>query len=238
MLGTAGRGVRRPRPPGDLVRPPRHRRQHPRRLAGRRRRGSTPTTPPTCCARLDADPGHRARLQLRRRGRARPGRPAPRPGARGDRLGTGRGRPAARRRRHARRAGGARSTHTSPRTPATGRARYRVMLDVLSDGRADLDAPGGASDAPATPRRRCATTPAIITRHLRPGELPAERVTRRGQRRRASPLHAAIADRARRARLGRAPLVVEAADDHEVYLTAPEILAAALGDRAGARALR
>ena len=36
MLTAAGRGVRRARPTRHLVRPPRHRRQHPRGLAGRR----------------------------------------------------------------------------------------------------------------------------------------------------------------------------------------------------------
>jgi hypothetical protein len=69
-----------------------------------------------------------------------------------------------------------------------------------------------------------------------PDELPADRVTvavGRG----TSPLHAGIAE-ALAARLGRPPLVVEAAADHEVYLTEPDVLADALADRATVRATR
>jgi pimeloyl-ACP methyl ester carboxylesterase len=103
---------------------------------------------------------------------------------------------------------------------------YAVMLDVLSEGRADL-----ASEAV---RRQMVNAEAvlrddgpIITAHVfAPGELPPERVTvavGRG----TSPLHAAVAERFA-AELGRPTLVVEEAGDHEVYLSSPAVLADAL----------
>ena len=113
---------------------------------------------------------------------------------------------------------------------------YAVMLDVLSEGRADLGSPAAQRQL-VNAEAALRDDARIITTHVfGPHELPADRVTvavGRG----TSPLHAGIAE-ALAARLGRPPLVVEAAADHEVYLTEPEILAAALGDRAGARALR
>ena len=110
---------------------------------------------------------------------------------------------------------------------------YAVMLTVLSEGRADLD-----SEAV---RRQTVNAEAalrddarIITLHaFSPGELPADRVTvavGKG----TSPLHGAIAERLE-ALLGRPALVVDDASDHEVYLTDPEVLAAALADRGATR---
>jgi pimeloyl-ACP methyl ester carboxylesterase len=106
---------------------------------------------------------------------------------------------------------------------------YAVMLDVLSEGRADM-----GSEAV---RRQMANAEAalrddarIITRHrFAPGELPADRVVvavGAG----TNPLHAMIAERLAEL-LGRPPLVVEEAKDHEVYLWQPDVLADALAGR-------
>jgi len=107
------------------------------------------------------------------------------------------------------------------------------MLDTLSGGRADHDAPvvrAMRRNAEAALRDDAR----IITLHaFSPGELPADRVTvavGKG----TSPLHAAIAERLE-ALLGRPALVVDDASDHEVYLTDPEVLAAALADRGATR---
>jgi pimeloyl-ACP methyl ester carboxylesterase len=106
---------------------------------------------------------------------------------------------------------------------------YAVMLGVISDGRADLDSPAArrmAVNAEAALRDDAR----IITAHtFAPGELPADRVTVAvGEA--PSPLHAAIAERLA-AELGAPPLVVAGADDHEVYLDRPEVLADALASR-------
>jgi pimeloyl-ACP methyl ester carboxylesterase len=113
--------------------------------------------------------------------------------------------------------------------PGDWAGAYDVMLGVLSEGRADLDSPAVVAqrvNAEAALRDDART----ITLHaFAPGELPADRVTvavGRG----TSPLHAAIAERLE-ADLGRPALVVDDADDHEVYLTAPEVLAVALAGR-------
>jgi pimeloyl-ACP methyl ester carboxylesterase len=105
---------------------------------------------------------------------------------------------------------------------------YRVMLDVLSQGRADHDAPAVRAmrrNAEAALRDDAR----IITRHrFAEGELPADRVLIAiGAD--PDPLHAAIAERLT-ASLGRPPLVVADAD-HEVYLHRPGTLADALSAR-------
>jgi hypothetical protein len=103
---------------------------------------------------------------------------------------------------------------------------YCVFLEMTSDGAADRSTP--------TVRRMARNAEAmlrddarIITRHgFAPGELPADRVTVAvgGG---ASPLHVAIAQ-CLEAQLGRPTLVVEEADEHEVYLHRPGVLVAAL----------
>lgn len=104
---------------------------------------------------------------------------------------------------------------------------FAVMLDVLSEGRVDLDLPivrAQAVNAEAALRDDAR----IITAHaFAAGELPGDKITiavGRG----ASPVHVAIADRLV-AELGRPVLVVDDADEHEIYLSRPEVLAAALG---------
>jgi pimeloyl-ACP methyl ester carboxylesterase len=103
---------------------------------------------------------------------------------------------------------------------------FAVMLDVLSEGRVDLDLPivrAQAVNAEAALRDDAR----VITAHaFAPGELPRDMVTiavGRG----AGPVHAAIADRLV-AELARPVLVVDGADEHEIYLSRPEVLAAAL----------
>ena len=114
--------------------------------------------------------------------------------------------------------------------PDDWRGAFTVMLQVLSEGRADLDAPvvhQQLVNAEAALRDDAR----IITTHtFAPGELPADRL-RIAVGRGTSPLHAAIAD-ALATELG-PPMVVDAADDHEVYLSDPEVLAAALSGPAG-----
>ena len=106
---------------------------------------------------------------------------------------------------------------------------YDVMLGVLSEGRADLDSPAVRAQR-VNAETALRDDGRVLTQHrFAPGELPADRVTvavGRG----TSPLHAAIAERLV-ADLGRPVLVVEDADDHEVYLSRPEVLATALADR-------
>ena len=104
---------------------------------------------------------------------------------------------------------------------------YDVMLDVLSEGRADHDAPvvrAMRRNAQAALRDDAE----IITRHrFAPGELTGGTV-RIAVGARPDPLHGAVAERLA-ALTGTAPLVVADADDHEVYLHRPEVLAEALG---------
>jgi hypothetical protein len=100
------------------------------------------------------------------------------------------------------------------------------MLQVLSEGRADLDSQAvRAQMINAEPALR--DDARVITRYsFAPGELRSDRITvavGKG----TSPLHAAIAERLAQ-EVGRPALVVEDADEHEIYLTRPEVLAAAL----------
>jgi pimeloyl-ACP methyl ester carboxylesterase len=117
--------------------------------------------------------------------------------------------------------------------PGDWAGAYDVMLGVLSEGRADLASPAVAAQR-VNAEAALRDDARIITLHaFSPGELPADRVTvavGKG----TSPLHAAIAERLE-ALLGRPALVVDDASDHEVYLTDPEVLAAALADRGATR---
>ncbi len=113
--------------------------------------------------------------------------------------------------------------------PGDWAGAYDVMLDVLSEGRADLGSPLVAAqrvNAEAVLRDDAR----IVTLHaFAPGELPADRVTvavGKG----VSPLHAAVAEQLE-ALLGRPALMIDDADEHEIYLSRPDVLAAALADR-------
>ncbi len=106
---------------------------------------------------------------------------------------------------------------------------YAVLLGVLSEGRADLDSPVVARMAVNAEAMLRDDGPVLAAHAFAPGELPADRVTVAvGED--ASPLHAAIAERLT-AQLGTSPLVVAGADDHEVYLDRPDVLADALTAR-------
>jgi len=100
---------------------------------------------------------------------------------------------------------------------------FHVMLAVISDGQADLDDPAvKLMEANAEAALRD-DGPLITTRSFQAGELPGGLVTVAvsGQ---ANALHAEIADRVAEL-IQEKPLVVAAADHHEVYLSAPEVLA-------------
>jgi pimeloyl-ACP methyl ester carboxylesterase len=113
--------------------------------------------------------------------------------------------------------------------PDDWRGAYGLMLAVISDGAADLDSPAVARMARnAEPALR--DDARIITAHtFASGELTADRVTI-AVGRAPSALHAAIAEHLA-AELGTKPLVVGNADDHEIYLQRPEVLAAAFAAR-------
>ena len=101
---------------------------------------------------------------------------------------------------------------------------FAVQLQIVSDGRADLGSPEVAAqmvNAEAAVRDDAA----LITRHeFAAGSVPADRV-RVARSKGASTLHAQITERMAVAH-GLETIVVDATDDHEVYLSAPDVLAA------------
>lgn len=111
--------------------------------------------------------------------------------------------------------------------PGDWTGAYTVMLDVISEGRADHDSPLVAAqrvNAEAAVRDDAR----IITRHaFTDGELPADKVVV-AVGATAVGVHAAIAERLADL-VGRPAVVVDAADDHEVYLERPAVLADAFG---------
>lgn len=107
--------------------------------------------------------------------------------------------------------------------PGDWRGAYLVMLQVISRGGADLGSPlvhAQLRNAEAIVRD---DGPLITRRAFAPGDLPSGRVTIAvGEQ--ADPLHRAIAERL--AELTGLPVEeVEGADEHEVYLTSPKVLA-------------
>lgn len=113
--------------------------------------------------------------------------------------------------------------------PGDWTGAYRVMLDVISEGRADFESPLVAAQT-RNAEAALRDDARIITRHrFAPGSLrdkPITVVLGKG----TSPAHAAVADQLT-AELGRPALVVDAATDHEIYLLEPTVLAEALADR-------
>lgn len=106
---------------------------------------------------------------------------------------------------------------------------FAVMLGVLSEGRADLDSPAVKMQMVNAEAVLRDDGRFIVNHAFAPGELPADRVTiavGKG----VNPLHAAIAERFE-AELGRPTLVVDEAEDHEIYFSRPEVLATALAGR-------
>ena len=110
---------------------------------------------------------------------------------------------------------------------------YHVTLDVLSEGRADHDAPQvKLMEANAEALLRD-DSPHLTTRGFAPGELPAGLVTVvTGAT--PAPIHAAMAD-AVGTLIGKPPVVVADADDHEVYVLRPAVIADFLAARAAVR---
>jgi pimeloyl-ACP methyl ester carboxylesterase len=100
---------------------------------------------------------------------------------------------------------------------------YHVMLDVLSEGRADHSAPEvKLMEANAEAALRD-DGPLITTRSFAAGELPADLITIAVSEA-PDPLHAQIADRIA-ALVGSAPAIVPGADDHEIYFRNPTVMA-------------
>jgi pimeloyl-ACP methyl ester carboxylesterase len=106
---------------------------------------------------------------------------------------------------------------------------YLVMLDTLSNGQADPSSP--------TVRQALRNAEAIVRddgrlitrRGFVAGELPADRVTIAVSEK-PDPFHLAIAERLA-ALTGRPVERVTGADEHEVYLTRPEVLAGWVSSR-------
>jgi hypothetical protein len=100
---------------------------------------------------------------------------------------------------------------------------FHVMLDVLSEGRADHAAPEvKLMEANAEAALRD-DGPLVTTRGFAPGELPADLVTVAVSEQ-PNPLHGEIAERIA-ALVGSAPVVVPGADDHDIYFRNPEVMA-------------
>ncbi len=110
---------------------------------------------------------------------------------------------------------------------------FHVTLDVLSEGRADHSAPQVKlmeANAEAILRD---DSPHLTTRAFAPGELPAHLVTVATSAH-PSPLHATIAARIGEL-IGKPPVVVADADDHEIYVLRPEVMADFLATRPAVR---
>jgi pimeloyl-ACP methyl ester carboxylesterase len=100
---------------------------------------------------------------------------------------------------------------------------FHVLLRTLSDGRADLSSPEvrrAERNAEAILRD---DGPLITARTFTPGELPAEKVVIATSEA-PEPLHAETAARLA-ALIGREPVRVAGAVEHEAYLCRPEVLA-------------
>ena len=101
---------------------------------------------------------------------------------------------------------------------------YRTMLETISGGRADLESAVVAAQM-VNAEAAIRDDARIITRYtFAPGSIPAARV-RVAHGRGVSDLHAGVIDRLV-AEHGLTTVPVDAAPDHEVYLSAPDILAA------------
>jgi pimeloyl-ACP methyl ester carboxylesterase len=107
--------------------------------------------------------------------------------------------------------------------PGDWRGAFHVMLGVLSEGRADLSAPEvKLMEANAEAALRD-DGPLITTRAFVAGELPAGLVTVAVSET-PDPTHGEIADRIA-ALIGKSPVRVPGADDHEIYLSRPDLIA-------------
>jgi hypothetical protein len=105
---------------------------------------------------------------------------------------------------------------------------------VLSGGRADFEAPevlAALRNAEAAIRDDARQ---LTRRSFGPGDLPADKVTLAVSEQ-PDPMHLEIAERLAKL-IGREPVRVAGADDHEVYLKRPRVLAEWLGTRQNRRA--
>ena len=115
--------------------------------------------------------------------------------------------------------------------PGDWRGGFHVMLGVLSGGRADLDSPAARRMERNAEAALRDDSPLITLHAFEPGTLPAGRVTV-AVGADPDPLHAEIATRLGDL-TGAPPVTVKDADDHEIYLTRPEVLAGFLAVHAG-----
>ena len=104
-----------------------------------------------------------------------------------------------------------------------------VLLNVLSEGRADHAAPQVTAMMANAEAMLRDDGVFIVNRGFAPGELPAGLVTIAvGEQ--PNPLHASMAATIA-GLVGQEPVVVKGADDHEVYIFRPEVLADWLAGR-------
>lgn len=107
--------------------------------------------------------------------------------------------------------------------PDDWRGAFGVMLEIVSGGEADLASPEAVAQM-ANAEAAIRDDARVITEHeFALGELPAARV-RLARGRDASDLHRGIIARLEAAH-GLETVVVEKADDHEVYIKNPDVLA-------------
>jgi pimeloyl-ACP methyl ester carboxylesterase len=107
--------------------------------------------------------------------------------------------------------------------PGDWQGAFHIMLGVLSEGRADLSSPEVKQMEANAEAALRDDSPLITTRSFAPGELPADLVTVAISET-PNPLHGEIATRVG-ALIDRPPVTVQGADDHEIYVSRPEILA-------------
>ncbi|WP_284044942.1 alpha/beta fold hydrolase [Paractinoplanes maris] len=113
--------------------------------------------------------------------------------------------------------------------PEDWEGAWRVVLTVLSEGRADLGSPEvRAALRNAEPAVRDDARQ-LTRRAFGPGDLPAGLVTLAVSER-PDPMHLDIAERLAEL-IDRKPVRVPGADDHEVYLSRPDVLATWIGAR-------
>ena len=113
--------------------------------------------------------------------------------------------------------------------PDDWRGGFHVMLGVLSGGHADVDSPAVRRMERNAEAALRDDAPLITLHAIEPGTLHAGRVTVAiGTD--PDPLHAEIATRLGDL-IGAPPVTVKDADDHEVYLSRPEVLAGFLAGR-------
>lgn len=113
--------------------------------------------------------------------------------------------------------------------PGDWSGAYDVMLTSISGGAADLAGPLVTAMRPNA-EAAVRDDAAVITRHRFGSDELREAPVVVAVSSTPNPLHAQIADRLAE-ETGQALWTVDAADDHEVYLKRPEVLAAALGAR-------